>query len=367
MKIGLYVHIPFCAHKCPYCSFAVAVGQQNREGGYITALERESLIYEGTSLSSVYIGGGTPSSLSPTGIESLFRSVLNHFKVSERAEISFEINPESISLEKARLLKELGVNRVSLGVQSLNDARLAGLGRGHNADQARRAFDVLRCAGFSNISVDVMYGFLDQTHEELSRDLLSLLAFNSEHVSLYALNIEERSLFFARHQHVNADAQADMYEIVRRVIEDHGLKQYEISNFAKVGMASEHNLNYWRGGEYIGLGMSAHSHRDGRRFWNVDTLPQYLSLMDQKGNAVAGEECLYGVDKLTEIFLFGLRMNGGIDLNELERRMNVELPMEKKEAIESFVEMGLLEELGCFICATDRGRLVLDEISARLI
>jgi oxygen-independent coproporphyrinogen III oxidase len=367
MKTGLYVHIPFCVKKCPYCSFAVAVGQTGREEDYISALEREALVYKGTAVDSIYIGGGTPSCLTSSGIEKLFRLISDHFKVSAQAEITFEANPESITTEKGRLLRTLGVDRISLGVQSLNDARLGSLGRTHDADQARRAFDMLRVCGFSNISIDVMYGFPQQTHAALAEDLKAVLALKSDHVSLYALNIEQRSLFFARGKQVDADAQADMYEIVRRVVEAEGFLQYEVSNFAKPGFSSAHNINYWRGGEYIGLGMSGHSHRDGRRYWNADTLPLYLSMMQEKGNAMTGEERLCGVDKLTETFLFGLRMNEGVDLNELERRMNVELPMEKKEALESFIEMGLLEEDGLFIRATDQGRLVLDEISARLI
>lgn len=367
MKIGLYVHIPFCRSKCPYCSFAVAVGQMNREEMYLAFLEREAAVCKKKEVGTVYIGGGTPSCLTPSGIERLFSLIKKRFDVAENAEITFEANPESITMEKACLLKALGVNRISLGVQSLQDERLNMLGRGHNADLARRAFDMLRGCGFSNISIDVMYGFPDQTHALLAEDLTNMLALDSEHISLYALNIEERSLFFARGQQVDQDVQADMYEVVRRVVESHGWSQYEVSSFAKSGYASRHNMNYWRGGDYIGLGMSAHSHIDGRRYWNADTLPQYLEMMETSSSAMTGEERLGGVDKLTEVFLFGLRMNDGVDLNDLERRMEVELPMEKKEAIESFMEMGLLQEEGFFIRTTARGRLVLDEISARLI
>lgn len=354
-------------HERSYCSFAVVVGPLWREELYLSALEVEAASYSGVKVDSVYIGGGTPSCLTMSGIEKLFNVILKNFDVDERAEITFEANPESVTPEKFRLLKMLGVNRISLGVQSLNGPRLESLGRTHDADTSRRAFDMLRSSGFLNISIDVMYGFLDQTNEELAEDLNGMLSFNSEHVSLYALNIEPRSLFAVRGEHVDADAQADMYEVVRRVVEKEGFLQYEVSNFAKPGFASRHNINYWRGGEYIGLGMSAHAHHDGRRYGNADTLPLYLSMVHDKGKAVTSEEMLSGVDKLTETFLFGLRMNEGVDLNDLEHRMKVELPMEKKEAIESFMEMGLLREDGFFICATDRGRLLLDEISARLI
>jgi oxygen-independent coproporphyrinogen-3 oxidase len=362
-----YIHIPFCRKKCFFCSFAVAVGQASRFDEYLAALGREVACYSGRKIGTIYIGGGTPSCLEAGQITELRRLIGASFQFSDEAEITFEANPESLDEEKAAALQVAGINRVSLGIQSMDDARLEFLGRAHRKDDAVRAFGVLRSAGFRNINVDLMYGFPGQSEEELSRDLDAVLAFKSEHISIYSLTVEERSLFFARKVGLDGDAQASAYELIRRRLADAGYRQYEVSNFARPGFESEHNLNYWRGGEYIGLGMAAHSHLDGRRFWNIDTLPLYLGMMAERGDALAGEERLTGIEKLMEIFLFGLRMNEGVDLGSLERRMGVELPLEKREAIESFMEMGLLEEAVDRIRATDRGRLVLDEISARLV
>ena len=363
----LYVHIPFCQKKCFFCSFAIAVAQMSRRDEYLAALEREAARYSGREVASIYIGGGTPSCLEADGIAALWRMVSSHFRFSDDCEKTFEANPESVDEERVRVLFEAGVNRVSLGVQSMDDQRLEFLGRAHRSKDALRAFALLRSMGFRNVSVDLMYGFPDQREEELARDLDAVLALGSEHVSIYSLTVEERSLFFAKKVGIDSDAQAAAYEFIRRRMEAAGFRQYEISNFARPGFESLHNLNYWRGGEYIGLGMAAHSHLAGWRSWNADALPLYLRMISDQGSAVAGEEELSGVAKLMETFLFGLRMNEGVDLSALERKMDVEFPEEKREALESFFEMELLEEVGDHIRTTDRGRLVLDEISARLI
>ena len=300
-------------------------------------------------------------------MERLVGDLRRAFLIGDGAEITFEMNPESVDAPKARLLKSLGVNRVSLGVQALNDQTLAALGRPHRAADARRAYDVLRAAGFDNINVDMIYGLPGQARAEVLADLDGILALGTEHVSLYALNIEPRSLFFARRVDVDQDVQGELYDAVCRRMETAGVCQYEISNFARPGFESRHNINYWEGGEYLGLGMSAHSHLAGRRFWNADTLPKYLELMASIGSACVGEETLTPAERLVEAFLFGLRMNRGVDLGRLEQKFGLEMPPDKKEAVESFIEMGLLEESGETIRATPRGRLVLDEVSAGII
>lgn len=367
MLPSLYIHIPFCQKKCFFCSFAVAISQLNRCDDYLEQIGREAARHRGAEVSSIYIGGGTPSCLEADGIVTLWRIISSNFRFSDECEKTFEANPESLDEDKVARLCEMGVNRMSLGIQSMDDKRLEYLGRTHRKQESVGAFNLLRSFGLRNLSVDFMYGFPGQTEEELSRDLDALLELKSEHVSIYSLTVEERSLFFAKRVAIDNDAQVRSYELIRRKLEAAGFHQYEISNFARSGFESAHNLNYWRGGEYIGLGMAAHSHLDGRRFWNADTLPIYLRMMAEEGSAKVGEEKLDGVEKLAEAFLFGLRMNEGVDLGALERKMGVELPLEKKEALESFIEMGLLEEANGHIRATDSGRLVLDEISARIV
>jgi len=363
---AVYVHIPFCVKKCPYCSFAVAVNQNNRQEEYLTALEKEAGRYSG-KISTLYIGGGTPSCLSSSGIERLMSILKRSFDFRPGAEITIEVNPESISPDKARILKVAGVNRVSMGVQSLNNGILELLGRPHRRQDVLDAFNLLRSAGFDNINLDFIYGLPGQAVSEVINDLEQLLLLGSEHCSLYALNVEPKSLFYARRMEVDQDAQGELYAGMVRRMAAAGVIQYEVSNFARPGYESRHNINTWEGGEYIGLGMAAHSHAAGERFWNADTLPDYLTRMRESGSARTGGERLPAEDKLTEVFLFGLRMNKGVDLEELEKKAGVRLSDAKKEMIESFIEMRLLKEYNGRVCATPRGVLLLDEISARII
>ena len=364
---SLYIHVPFCEKKCFFCSFAVAVNQSGSIGPYLEALRREAEPYQGARLSTLYIGGGTPSFLSEDQIRQMFSIVDENFTREDDCEVTFECNPESITESKARLLRRWGVTRVSLGIQSMDDRFLAYLGRAHRREEAQRAFALLRSEGHENINVDFMYGMEGQSREDVDRDLAEILRLGSEHVSLYALTIEERSLFFARKALSPGSLEADLYEDICRLLGSAGIVQYEISNFSRPGFESKHNINYWQGGEYIGLGMAAHSHVAGRRFWNADTLPQYLSAVSERGHAMIGEETLSSSDKMIEGLLFSLRMNCGVDLGRLQKRFGIDIPADKIEAIESFIEMGLLEEEGMTLRTTVRGRSVLDEISARLV
>ncbi|MBF0121926.1 MAG: radical SAM family heme chaperone HemW [Candidatus Omnitrophica bacterium] len=364
---SLYIHIPFCGKKCLFCSFSVAVNQANYVNAYLKALRQEALRYQGTRLSTLYIGGGTPSFLSEEQIDALFVLVSEQFMREDGCEVTFECNPESVTESKARLLRRCGVTRVSLGIQSMRDRILTSLGRAHSQEDAERAFSFLRSAGHENISVDFMYGMEGQSHEDIDQDLADMIRLGSEHVSIYALTVEERSLLFVRKGQTPGAGDADLYEGICSFLENAGISQYEISNFSRASFESRHNINYWQGGEYIGLGMAAHSHVAGRRFWNQDTLSKYLNAISQEGHAVVGEERLTPKDKMIEVLLFSLRMNRGINLDDLQKRFHADIPPEKIEVMESFIEMGLLEEDGMVLRTTVRGRSVLDEISARLV
>lgn len=367
MTRALYVHIPFCADKCPYCSFPVAAGAGQKEGKYLAALELESRSCPFSNCGPVYVGGGTPSLLSLAGVERLARMFAEGFNVDGKEEFTFEANPESVDFARATAWRCAGANRVSLGVQSFDDSRLRWLGRGHTAAGAVEAFAVLRQAGFRNINVDLIFGFPGQSLDAVEADVQGVLALGSEHVSLYMLEVEPRSLFFVRGLKPDPDAQREAYELVRRRLESAGVRQYEVSNFSRPGFESRYNLNTWRGGEYRGLGMSAHSHIDGRRFWNADSLPRYLAMMEASGGAQTGSEQLVLNEKLMEVFLFGLRLNEGVDIPLLERRFGVRIPDDRREILGSFVRDGFLTDEDGRIKATSRGRMVLDEISARLV
>ena len=365
---SLYVHIPFCLKKCLFCSFTVVIGQEHRVDDYLRALEGEARRYSGQKVSTVYLGGGTPTFLSEGQLEELFNLLRKHFIVAPDAEFTIEANPEGLSLKKARILKEHGVNRVSLGVQSLNDHFLKFMGRAHDSIQAREAFEILRQAGFANLSVDLMFGFPQQTDEELNEDLRELTKFNSEHVSVYSLTIEENSRFHAQKIFLNPnDVQARQYQLVVDSLNEYGFRQYEVSNFAKPSFESRHNLAYWSvGQEYIGLGIGAHSFWDGERFWNMTRLSKYLDLKPEE-SAVEGRERLNPESRLMEMFLIGLRLVDGIDVQRLEYEMDTKLSGRTLRQIEEYVEAGFFVRNGPQLKTTSSGRAVLDEIAVRLI
>ncbi len=373
MKHSIYIHIPFCAAKCPYCSFPVVAGSLHHENNYFDQLELEASRFAGGAddggVLSVYVGGGTPSLLSEGALVRLGVLIRRIKGIGQDLprESTFELNPEDVVPAKAALLRRIGFTRMSFGAQSFDGRYLSCLGRRHGAVENYNAFQVLREAGFDNINVDLMFGFPGQTIEELDQDIDAVLSLGSEHLSIYALSVDPRSLFSVRRVKVSDEAQAFGYRHVCARLAAAGFKQYEISNFARPGFESIHNLNYWQGGEYLGLGMGAHGHMDGERYWNADTLPKYLEMMRAQGHAVAGRETLLPGAKMMETFLFGLRMNAGVDMAVLEKQFGVVFAQEKLDELENLIEAGFLVEQDTRICATEKGRLVLDEISARLI
>ncbi len=366
MKPSLYIHIPFCKAKCPYCSFPVVVGQDERRWAYLVELGREMARHATTAVATVHVGGGTPSFLSDADIAGLAAMVRKNFVAEEHA-WACELNPESVTRAKAEALKAAGFTRVSLGVQSFQEKYLRLLGRLHGRADALRAFELLRAAGFKNINVDVMFGFPGQATEELDADIDALVALGSENVSLYALTVDEKSLFHARGVKVCDEQQADGYRRACARLNDAGLVQYEVSNFAREGFMSAHNLNYWQGGDYIGVGMGAHSHIDGVRSWNADTFPRYMAMMQASGSAETGREQLDAARKMMETFLFALRMVAGVDMAVLQQRFGCEFPRGCRDELDALAAEGFIFKEGTRVRVTDKGRLVLDEIAARLI
>ncbi len=364
----LYIHIPFCAKKCFYCSFVISVGQEKRIDLYLDCLEREAKRYKHTEIKSVYIGGGTPTLMSNEQLRKLFDIIGKNFCLSAGAEITIESNPEGLERAKLVLLKKAGVTRISLGVQSLNDRYLKYLGRNHDAPGAIKAFHSIREAGFEDINIDLMFSFPDQTIEELKRDVDAVVQLNSDHLSLYTLTVEEHSRFFAQNIQLQDDHdQAQQYVFVLKELEAAGFEQYEVSNFARTGKISRHNVHYWQGGEYIGLGIGAHSYVGEKRAWNISKLNDYISHMQNDKPIEAGYERLAVFDQMKEAVLFGLRMNAGICTQEVEKRFGCFLNNEQQKKIDSFIQDGFLIRENSSLKVSAKGRLVLDELCARLI
>ena len=317
---GLYVHIPFCISKCNYCDFysvAIVPGMLDR---YIEALLIEADSYGGMDFGTLYIGGGTPSLLGPSGLEKLINGLSRRFNLDGLQEASIEVNPESAGRNFQATAYRLGIGRISIGAQSLNDVELRKAGRVHDRRQALDAVDAALASGFKNVSADVMIGLPGQTIRSLGDTINTLIGAGINHISAYCLSKEEGTAFsrFPPPDLPGEDDQAGLFESAVDILRSHGLAHYEISNFALPGFECQHNLNYWRGGEYVGLGPAAASHICGTRFKNAPCLERYL---DDPLSTREDEERLDDVRKVGEEAMLRLRLiEEGLDLREMAGR-----------------------------------------------
>lgn len=314
---GLYIHIPFCVKKCAYCDFYSLPGCTHLINSYIDALFQEALRHRGMRFATLYIGGGTPSLLGPEGIRKVMNGLGDVFDLSHVTEATVEVNPDSATTEFLTTAKACGLNRVSIGVQSLSDAELKAVGRIHNAAQAVTAIENAKKAGFTEISADAIAGLPGQTWESLKTTLEKLVSLDIVHLSLYCLSLEHGTPL-AEHPPEGLptdDEQAELFERSSELLVGKGFRHYEISNFARPGNESKHNLNYWRGGEYLGLGPSAASHLAGKRFKNPADLCAYLA---NPGGKIEDEETLDARDKAGEEAMLRLRLlDEGLDITKL--------------------------------------------------
>lgn len=308
---GLYIHVPFCVKKCPYCDFYSLPFSESRAEDYKNAVVRNLLRYNSEQFDTVYFGGGTPSLLYKHIAE-----ILCNVNYTCNAEITAECNPETTHENVLQELKRAGINRLSIGVQSLNDSELFALGRRHTAEEAKHAILLAKKAGFENISADIMLGVVNQTERSLEQTIDELCGLPTTHVSAYLLKIEENTVFGKKYNEIadklpNEDKQAELYLRAVEALEKRGFIQYEISNFAKSGCESRHNLKYWRTEEYVGIGPSAHSYYNGKRFAVPKRLDKFLEAEFQ-----AEETTEEFPDHEEERVMLGLRLCEGIELTE---------------------------------------------------
>ena len=311
---GIYIHIPFCVKKCNYCDFASYPQKLSLQDEYITALIGEMTQYKGTKADTVYIGGGTPSVLSEENTARLLKAVNEIFCLSAHTEFTVEVNPKTIDKEKADLYINMGVNRISIGSQSFCNDELKTLGRIHTAEDTVETYKLLRNAGFKNISLDLMYALPGQTMESLGTSVKRLLSLNPEHISCYGLKIEEGTPFYSMLQkgdiaESDEDTFADMYEYIRRELAKAGYNHYEISNFAKEGRESRHNLKYWQNEDYLGFGLCASSKVGNRRFTHSSDFDEYISSYKLTEDYTMNSE-----EAMDEFIILGLRViNSGVN------------------------------------------------------
>ena len=371
MSAGVYLHIPFCKSRCSYCDFATDVYRDS--GGverYVDAICREvEEPPEGGTLNSVdtvYFGGGTPSLLDANQVEKILAAVHGRFDVTPDAEITMEMNPATVSAETLRYYRVLGVNRASFGVQTFDDRALKLLARGHDADDARNTFKLLREAGFENISFDLIAGLPNQTLENWERNLDEALAMQPEHLSLYLLEIHQATplaeqIRSKRQPLPDEDLAAEMYEMMLERTSVAGFEQYEISNFSRAGFASRHNTKYWRLDPVYSFGVSAHSFDGVQRYANERDTAKYVSLIDEKGSAETMRET---IDAASEFIFLGLRLNRGIDLKEYEERFGIDLIQRYGDEIDRLIGYGLIDQSDRTIKLTEKGMLFSNEVFA---
>ena len=324
---GLYIHIPFCPQICPYCAFTSLRGVDYLHERYVSALCKELSVwgreYRNNSLQTIFIGGGTPTQIDPSLIGHLLEATDQAFGIRPDAEITVEANPGMVDREKFSHLRSVGCNRLSLGVQSVDNLALKKLGRVHSSEEAERAFISAREAGFSNVSVDLIFSVPDVAEAAWQGSVDKTISLQPEHISAYALMIEEGTLFAKREGEgslvgLTDDDEAMQYEWVRQRILDSGYKQYEVSNFAMDGWVSRHNWGYWIGSEYLGVGLSAHSFIGGERFWNVKDIKTYMQRVEGDISPEDGRERIDSQTARRERFWLGLRTSQGVLLSEKE-------------------------------------------------
>jgi oxygen-independent coproporphyrinogen-3 oxidase len=355
----LYVHIPFCPKVCPYCSFYKEASDRNKTQAFLDAvlLELDRFGPDRVQPETIFFGGGTPSALSPRQLSYLISGLRDRLDLSVLREWTLEMNPATVSEEKAELLLSLGVNRISMGVQAWQSDLLDRLGRVHSAAQALRSYQILRRAGFKRINLDLIFGIPGQTPAQWEETLLRTINLNPEHISAYCLTYEEDTEFFRQlaigHLSQNELQDAELFEMTMDTLARFGYRQYEISNYALPGEECLHNLAYWSGKEYLGLGPSAFSTMSGRRWQNIPNTSSYVDQIEQAGNAHAFSESLSSETQLAEKIVFGLRMNRGIA---------EELMMPWSANVQDLESAGYLERRAGTISLSRSGRMVADAI-----
>jgi len=363
MNYGVYIHIPFCRKKCFYCDFPSFAGKEKYMEDYVAALCRE-ITMQGALLPgkavTVYIGGGTPTTLPLKLLEKIIVQLRASFEIVNDNEFTIEVNPGTVTLAILERLHELGVNRLSIGVQSFNDNLLQRIGRVHTADTARYAVLMARQAGFANVSIDLMYGLPGQTLTILEESVMQAFELDLQHISIYGLQVEEDTVFFRQRDMGKLDLPDEdqveqMYDYMVYVLPKHGYARYEISNFARPGFASRHNMSYWQNVPYVGLGAAAHSYYNGHRLANLQDISAYIAKL-QKGEAVSFEEEIITSEISMEEFCFlALRTTKGIDKAAFSAAFHCMIESVYSDVIAAMKSKGLLVDEGGWIHLTPLG------------
>lgn len=373
----LYIHVPFCVEKCLYCAFVSTAPKSNELLEYPALLIRElQLRTSGAEpLVSIYFGGGTPSMLQPHQLGHLLEEISVQNGIVVNAEITMEANPGTVDAISLRQCRDVGINRISLGIQSFDDNFLKALGRIHTAGQARQAFGDARKAGFNNISIDLIHSLPNQSFDQWRTELLHAMDLGPEHISIYGLTVEEGTPFAriypaGSHELPDDDLSADMFELADELLTGAGFEHYEIANYARPGCRSEHNSGYWKRDGYVGLGAAAHTFlRDGYgvRFSNPDNLEEYRRGVTSGQLARIGEHQLTQSDAMSEYMFLGLRLSDGVCTRAFEREFGRSLESAYGSIAVDLVRLGLLIKSDSKLALTQRGMLLSNQVFSRFL
>lgn len=360
-KISLYIHIPFCAQKCLYCDFPSFARKDHLRKAYIEALNKEIISlrekHNNLEINTIFIGGGTPSVLEADELECLLKEVAK-LNMAKDIEYSMECNPGNLTEEKLEVMKKYGVNRISMGLQAKQDNLLKGLGRIHNYKTFKENFLLAKKVGFNNINVDLMFGLPNQRLNEWEETLREIISLEPAHISAYSLIIEEGTAFYNLYENdklklPTEEEERKMYHLAKKILEENGFNQYEISNYAKEGKECRHNLAYWNMDNWIGVGSAAASYINGKRIKNISSVEKYINSINEKREAV--EEIINNSKNynMEEFMFMGLRKINGIDENEFKNRFSMNINDVYGEILNKYIDEGLL--------IRESGRIFLSE------
>ncbi|GAB6885750.1 coproporphyrinogen III oxidase [Streptococcus equinus ATCC 33317] len=366
-----YVHIPFCTQICYYCDFSKVFIKNQPVDAYLQALIREFESYDIKKLRTLYIGGGTPTSITAEQLEYLLTNLTKHLDLSVLEEFTIEANPGDLTEDKIEVLKNSAVNRVSLGVQTFNDKHLKQIGRSHNEAQIYSTIENLKKAGFHNISIDLIYALPGQTMEDVKENVAKAIALDIPHLSLYSLILEHHTVFMnkmrrGKLQLPQEDLEAEMFEYIISELEKNGFEHYEISNFTKSGFESRHNLMYWDNAEYYGVGAGASGYLNGVRYRNRGPIQHYLKAVSE-GNARLSEETLTKEEMMEEELFLGLRKKSGVSIARFEEKFGVSFEERYGQIVRELCNQGLLVPDDNVVRMTKKGLFLGDTVAERFI
>ena len=368
-SLGIYIHIPFCMKKCSYCDF-YSITDSSLKEAYTQSIiqDIESKKSANNQVDTLYIGGGTPSVLCEQQMSQIINACYRSFHFIHQPEITIEINPGTITPSRLKFYSQCGINRLSIGIQSFNDHHLKFLGRIHSAKQAFEIYDQSRNAGLSNISIDLIFGIPGQTLSDWKMDLQTAISLHPEHLSCYSLSYEPGTPLFKKQKQGKFTPLSDKYvaqmmRSSRHMLTVNGYTPYEISNYSRTSsFRSRHNMKYWTGEPYIGIGAAAHSFYNNQRYWNFRSVKAYIKAIQFMQSPTEDSECLTMQQQLIEWIYLSLRQQSGIDIKACERKFHINFFEQFSPVIQKYIQLNLLSIMNHFCYLTDKGVIFLDGI-----